>query len=142
MEVPVGVEPTTPDLRSGTFHLATAPGNDPSLEEADLPVKFLKVRIQGTRVGNYRPREAGPSSHGKALPGEGWLEAPVGIEPTNTGFAVPGLTTWRRRLGLSSLNDSGRVVRPGVVERVMGFEPTTSTLARLHSTTELHPRCS
>ena len=26
------------------------------------------------------------------------------------------------------------------VERVMGFEPTTSTLARLHSTTELHPR--
>ena len=25
------------------------------------------------------------------------------------------------------------------VERVMGFEPTTSTLARLHSTTELHP---
>ena len=27
-----------------------------------------------------------------------------------------------------------------VVERVMGFEPTTSTLARLHSTTELHPR--
>ncbi len=26
------------------------------------------------------------------------------------------------------------------MERVMGFEPTTSTLARLHSTTELHPR--
>lgn len=25
------------------------------------------------------------------------------------------------------------------MERVMGFEPTTSTLARLHSTTELHP---
>ena len=28
-----------------------------------------------------------------------------------------------------------------VVERVKGFEPSTSTLARLHSTTELHPRC-
>ena len=25
-------------------------------------------------------------------------------------------------------------------ERMMGFEPTTSTLARLRSTTELHPR--
>ena len=25
-------------------------------------------------------------------------------------------------------------------ERVKGFEPSTSTLARLHSTTELHPR--
>lgn len=26
------------------------------------------------------------------------------------------------------------------LERVMGLEPTTSTLARLHSTTELHPQ--
>ena len=26
------------------------------------------------------------------------------------------------------------------VERMMGFEPTTSTLARLRSTPELHPR--
>ena len=26
-----------------------------------------------------------------------------------------------------------------VLERAMGFEPTTSTMARLHSTTELHP---
>ena len=25
------------------------------------------------------------------------------------------------------------------MERVMGVEPTTSTLARLHSTSELHP---
>ena len=28
---------------------------------------------------------------------------------------------------------------PDQVERVKGFEPSTSTLARLHSTTELHP---
>ncbi len=29
-----------------------------------------------------------------------------------------------------------------VRERMMGFEPTTSTLARLRSTTELHPHSS
>lgn len=67
------------------------------------------------------------------------LEAPIGIEPMSTGFAVPGLTTWLRRLAFCPYN-SGRLRGPGVVERVMGFEPTTSTLARLHSTTELHPR--
>ena len=29
-----------------------------------------------------------------------------------------------------------------VLERVKGFEPSTPTLARLCSTTELHPRCT
>ena len=71
-----------------------------------------------------------------------FLEAPIGIEPMDTGFAVPGLTTWLRRLGiavLAAFYSPGRFRGPGVVERVMGFEPTTSTLARLHSTTELLP---
>ena len=70
------------------------------------------------------------------------MEAPIGIEPMDTGFAVPGLTTWLRRLALMlwKFKRYGPLARPGKVERVMGFEPTTSTLARLHSTTELHPQ--
>jgi hypothetical protein len=53
-------------------------------------------------------------------------EATVGIEPTNKGFADPCLTTWLRR-------------HTGIGERAMGFEPTTFSLARRRSTTELHP---
>src|SRR5664279_2676826 len=60
----------------------------------------------------------------------------------HTGFAVPGLTTWLRRLALVlwRFQTIRAACAARVVERVMGFEPTTSTLARLHSTTELHPR--
>src|SRR5664279_2093116 len=60
----------------------------------------------------------------------------------HTGFAVPGLTTWLRRLALVlwRFQTTRAAYAARVVERVMGFEPTTSTLARLHSTTELHPR--
>jgi hypothetical protein len=51
------------------------------------------------------------------------LEAATGFEPVNNGFADRRLTAW--------------LCRP--LERETGFEPATSTLARLHSTAELFP---
>jgi hypothetical protein len=58
-------------------------------------------------------------------PGES-LEAASGFEPENNGFADRCLTTW--------------LCRPKIkMERETGFEPATSTLARLHSTAELFP---
>jgi hypothetical protein len=56
------------------------------------------------------------------------LEAAPGFEPGNNGFADRCLTTWLCRL-LQRIK----------MERETGFEPATSTLARLHSTTELFP---
>jgi hypothetical protein len=53
------------------------------------------------------------------------VEAASGFEPENGGFADLCLTTWLCRLKK--------------MERETGFEPATSTLARLHSTTELFP---
>ena len=59
-----------------------------------------------------------------SLDGESFLlEAASGFEPENNGFADRRLTTWLCRL----------------LERETGFEPATSTLARLHSTAELFP---
>jgi hypothetical protein len=52
------------------------------------------------------------------------VEAASGFEPEIRGFADRCLTTWLCRLYL---------------ERETGFEPATSTLARLHSTAELFP---
>jgi hypothetical protein len=83
--------------------------------------------------------------------GEPILEAAIGVEPMNGGFAVLCLTTWLRRHEPSI--HAGRLYLPGwslsrhtcpggtvLVERERGFEPPTSTLARLHSTTELLPQ--
>ena len=53
------------------------------------------------------------------------MEAASGFEPEYGGFADLCLTAWLRRHLL--------------LERETGFEPATSTLARLHSTTELLP---
>ena len=53
------------------------------------------------------------------------LEAASGFEPENIGFAGRCLTTW--------------LCRPKKMERETRFELATSTLARLHSTTELFP---
>ena len=53
------------------------------------------------------------------------LEAASGFEPEHKGFAD---------LSLSHLG-----MPPFFLERETGFEPATSTLARLHSTTELFP---
>ena len=50
------------------------------------------------------------------------------------GFADLCLTTWPRCLIKKSDYKKGKM------EREKGFEPSTSTLARLHSTTELLPR--
>ena len=55
------------------------------------------------------------------------LEAAIGIEPMNRGFAD---------LRLSHL------ATPPLLERETGLEPATPTLARLCSTTELLPRKS
>jgi hypothetical protein len=58
------------------------------------------------------------------------VEAATGLEPVNNGFAdrclshlaMPPFRGFKKKL-----------------ERETGFEPATSTLARLHSTTELFP---
>ena len=55
------------------------------------------------------------------------MEAASRFELENGGFADLCLTTWLCR----------RINR--LLERETGFEPATSTLARLHSTTELLP---
>ncbi len=53
------------------------------------------------------------------------MEAASRFELENNGFAGRRLTTWPSR--------------QKKMERETGFEPATSTLARLHSTTELFP---
>ncbi len=53
------------------------------------------------------------------------LEAATRFELVSVGFADRCLTTW--------------LCRQKKMERETGFEPATSTLARLHSTTELFP---
>ena len=50
-----------------------------------------------------------------------------GIRTRDEGFADPCLTTWPRR-------------RRKLLERAMGFEPTTFSLARRRSTTEPRPQ--
>ena len=56
------------------------------------------------------------------------MEARVGIEPTNKGFADLCLTTWLPR------HNPGRSGAFRGLERETGLEPATSTLARSHST--------
>ena len=56
----------------------------------------------------------------------GKVEAPTGFEPV-----VEVLQTSALPLGYGA--------RENKMERETGFEPATSTLARLHSTTELFP---
>jgi hypothetical protein len=53
-------------------------------------------------------------------------KAATGFEPMNSAFAERCLTTWLRRQCAN-------------MERETGFEPATSTLARLRSTIELFP---
>ena len=80
------------------------------------------------------------------------LEARVGIEPTNKGFADLCLTTWLPRpgsdrarpvrrerhlsasLGPCEVQLDSEADRRFVLERETGLEPATSTLARSHST--------
>ena len=62
------------------------------------------------------------------------MEAPGGFEPPIEVLQTSALATWRRRLTLIFSGGEEKM------EREKGFEPSTSTLARLHSTTELLPR--
>ena len=88
------------------------------------------------------------------------MEAAGGFEPPNRGFADRSLN----HLGMPPNIQNPKSGPPGdrqlksgfeengvgsktpgrrhKMERETGFEPATSTLARLHSTTELFPRCS
>ena len=73
------------------------------------------------------------------------MEAAIGIEPMDKGFADLCLTTWLRRLNSQTKGEGhscrmlSRGLRPQSLERETGFEPATSTLARSHSTAELLP---
>ena len=61
----------------------------------------------------------------------------------NEGFADPCLTTWPRRRINKRIADRNRFnLQSSMLERAMGFEPTTFSLARRRSTTELRPRCT
>src|SRR4051812_38234368 len=57
-------------------------------------------------------RTTGLSSPG-VLRCDGQMEAPAGFEPANTGFADPGLTTWRRRRSGPSTNGDAHPSRAG-----------------------------
>jgi hypothetical protein len=57
------------------------------------------------------------------------IEAPVGFEPTNKGFADLRL----KPLGYSALKTI-KSTNVELMERETGLEPATSTLARLRST--------
>ena len=69
------------------------------------------------------------------------LEAAPGFEPGNRGFADRCLTTWlcRHKAGQELGVRGKRQMNKEQMERETGFEPATSTLARLHSTAELFP---
>lgn len=83
-----------------------------------------------------------------------WREgkAAIGIEPMCKGFADLCLTAWLRRRQEKPQRHGGHgdkiflfyspcppCLCGELMERETGFEPATSTLARLHSTTELFP---
>jgi hypothetical protein len=80
------------------------------------------------------------------------LEAAPGFEPGNRGFADRCLTTWlcrlKKCLKCAKMPQVPKIERlkrllqfpaSEKMERETGFEPATSTLARLHSTAELFP---
>ena len=74
------------------------------------------------------------------------MEAAIGIEPMDKGFADLCLTTWLRRLDCQTKGEGHScclleflAFALKALERETGFEPATSTLARSHSTAELLP---
>ena len=66
------------------------------------------------------------------------LEATIGFEPMNQGFADPRLTTWLCRhidfLEKNRTQETGRILCPVFMERMTRLELATSTLARWRST--------
>jgi hypothetical protein len=89
----------------------------------------------GVPKGDFRGRihpSAPPKCHEKKGRAEDCcppydLEAAPGLEPGNNGFADRCLS----HLAMPPFGEK--------MERANGFEPSTSTLARWHSTTELRP---
>src|SRR5687768_8026739 len=76
------------------------------------------------------------------------MEAAIGIEPMNKGFADLCLTTWLRRHAVRIKDEGGKMKcsnfisppsSPKFVERETRFELATLALARRCSTTELLP---
>ena len=122
----------------------------PSPSSERIPVRGAgrgSVRLGGVGVLGRRPAKRGPIEGWGAGEGSGRLggwpdpDAGKGVPcrpdtkmPGSIGFRLwPGCSPGRR----CSLSYSANPLKK--MERVMRFELTTSTLARLRSTPELHP---
>ncbi len=62
-------------------------------------IPSIAVRSPGPLPARH-PDSTPICANGKAPCGAVFLEAPIGIEPMDSGFAVRGLTTWLRRLDI------------------------------------------
>ncbi len=110
--------------------------NGTSAEKTGLCGTFLHKAVQGGER-----RKKGCKLLISLQPFDFGLEAASGFEPENRGFADRCLTTWLCRHNAGQRLEAGGngQINNEKMERETGFEPATSTLARLHSTAELFP---
>ena len=92
----------------------------------------MDTRAAGRKAGDGRHGRGRPG--GRREPGRGDAGAPerLGRHPSRGVLPPPGTTK-------AALRRPSVPLRGEILERETGFEPATSTLARLHSTTELLP---